>query len=238
MRIPAVLARFATTDEPVEAVWLNGVGGVTYRLGTGTADRYLKWQPAHAEVSLKREERKLSWANPYTPSPRVIASGRSEQSTWLLTHALPGSSAVSSRWLARPEVAVRAVGRGLRELHDSLPVNKCPWQWDPSTCIDDATSRNIHVDPVLHDPPTVDQLVVCHGDACCPNTILTNDGELSGHVDFGSLGIADRWADIAVAAMSTQWNYGPGWEHELVSAYGLPVDHVRLDYYQQLWNAT
>ncbi len=31
-------------------------------------------------------------------------------------------------------------------------------------------------------------------------------------------GTGDRWADIAVAAMSTEWNYGPGWEDTLIRA--------------------
>ncbi|HXC82820.1 MAG TPA: phosphotransferase [Trebonia sp.] len=59
--------------------------------------------------------------------------------------------------------------------------------------------------------PPVDKLVVCHGDACAPNTILADDGRWSGHVDLGVLGTADRWADLAVAAWSAGWNYGPGW---------------------------
>ena len=48
--------------------------------------------------------------------------------------------------------------------------------------------------------PRIDRLVVCHGDACAPNTLLHDDGRFAAHVDLGSLGVADRWADIAVAA--------------------------------------
>jgi kanamycin kinase len=51
-----------------------------------------------------------------------------------------------------------------------------------------------------------------HGDACAPNTLISHDGHCSGHVDFGALGTADRWADLAIATWSTIWNYGPGWE--------------------------
>jgi aminoglycoside phosphotransferase len=60
--------------------------------------------------------------------------------------------------------------------------------------------------------PPADKLVVCHGDACAPNTLITDDKRWSGHVDLGDLGAADRWADLAIAAWSTGWNYGPGWE--------------------------
>jgi aminoglycoside phosphotransferase len=36
--------------------------------------------------------------------------------------------------------------------------------------------------------------VVCHGDACAPNTLIAAEGRWSGHVDLGMLGTADRWA--------------------------------------------
>ena len=61
---------------------------------------------------------------------------------------------------------------------------------------------------------------------------------LLAHVDLGALGVADRWADLAVAAMSTEWNYGPGWSDALVAAYGIDRDPVREAYYRDLWNAT
>ena len=65
----------------------------------------------------------------------------------------------------------------------------------------------------------IDELVVCHGDACMPNTLITDDGSWSGHVDVGALGVADRWAD-------------------LLEAYGIGPDAERTDYYRRLWDAT
>ncbi len=79
-------------------------------------------------------------------------------------------------------------------------------------------------------------LVVCHGDACAPNTLLSDDGRWSGHVDLGFLGVADRWADLAVATWSTEWNYGPGWEEPLLDAYGIDPDRERMAYYRLLWD--
>ena len=38
--------------------------------------------------------------------------------------------------------------------------------------------------------------------------------------------------------MSTEWNYGPGWEDALIEAYGVEPDRERLAYYRELWNAT
>ena len=38
--------------------------------------------------------------------------------------------------------------------------------------------------------------------------------------------------------MSTEWNYGPGWEGVLVDAYGVEPDLERMAFYRDLWNAT
>ena len=73
----------------------------------------------------------------------------------------------------------------------------------------------------MTDSPPIDQLVVCHGDACAPNTLIDDDGRCYGHVDLGDLGVADRWADLAVATLSLSWNYPGSWEGELLDAYGV-----------------
>ena len=57
-----------------------------------------------------------------------------------------------------------------------------------------------------------------------------------GQVDLANLGTPDRWADLAVATWSTEWNYGPGWDETLLSAYGVrPRSAARTEYYRMLW---
>jgi kanamycin kinase len=84
--------------------------------------------------------------------------------------------------------------------------------------------------------PPPDRLVVCHGDACAPNTLIGADGRWSAHVDLGALGVADRWADLAVATWSARWNYGPDWEQPLLDAYGVAADPERTAYYRLLYD--
>lgn len=216
-------------------VWLNRLGGVTFRTDD---DRYIRWDPQDPELHPAGEVARLLWAAGHITVPEVLAHGEDADNSWLVTAAIPGRSAVDPRWLADPATAVPAVGRGLRALHDALPARDCPFDWGVTARIEDAASRGIRVPDALHTPPPVDRLVVCHGDACCPNTLLDDDGQPVAHVDLGALGRADRWADIAVAAMSTEWNYGPGWGDALVEAYGVAPDRVRMAYYRDLWNAT
>ena len=45
--------------------------------------------------------------------------------------------------------------------------------------------------------PDDEDLVVCHGDFCPPNVLLQR-ARVTGYVDLGELGAADRWWDVAV----------------------------------------
>jgi kanamycin kinase len=90
----------------------------------------------------------------------------------------------------------------------------------------------------LADAPDVVGPVVCHGDACAPNTLLHDDGTWAAHVDLGRLGVADPWADLAIASYSTVWNYGAGYEHFVYEAYGVDPDPDRIAYYRLLWDVT
>ncbi|MDI6944635.1 aminoglycoside 3'-phosphotransferase [Microbacterium barkeri] len=219
----------------LEPAWRNELGGLTFRTDD---ERYIKWGPLDLETSMADEAERLAWAVRWARVPEVIAHGSDGAHEWMVTRALPGRSAVAPRWLADPATAVRAVGEGLRALHEALPVAECPWSWQVPDRVSNAARRGIRVPDALQAAPPVDRLVVCHGDACCPNTLVDDAGRWAGHVDFGALGVADRWADIAVAAMSTEWNYGPGWEDALVEAYGVAPDRERMAYYRDLWNAT
>ncbi|WP_431804479.1 phosphotransferase [Microbacterium sp. bgisy203] len=232
--VPAVVRRLAH-GAGLAPLWRNGRGGLTFRIDDG---RVIKSGPRNAESSMAGEAERLRWAGAYTPVPEVLDVDGDETHEWLVTRALPGLSAVDPHWADAPEVAVRAVGEGLRALHDALPVGDCPFDWSVAARLENAESRGIRVPDALRDAPPVDLLVVCHGDACMPNTLMNSAGRWSAHVDLDALGTADRWADIAVASMSTVWNFGPGYEDALIEAYGIAPDRERLAYYRALWNAT
>ena len=66
---------------------------------------------------------------------------------------------------------------------------------------------------------------------------MSDDGAFVGHVDIGDLGVADRWADLAIATMSLDWNYPGNYEAALLDAYGVVRDDERIAYYRSLWDA-
>ncbi|MFG1805279.1 phosphotransferase [Streptomyces sp. NPDC049040] len=235
IRVPGPIAERAG-GRPVLPVWVNTSGGVTFRLGDGEGRLFAKWAPAGSGLDLGAEVARLRWAADHTVVPRVVDHGMgggggdpADDGDWLITEGLPGDSAVSPRWKEDPKTAVRALGAGLRALHDRLPVEDCPFSW--------SVERRRAASPelgYLPAAPTVDRLVVCHGDACAPNTLLDENGSWSAHVDMGALGVADRWADLAVGAWSLGINYGPGWDDTYYDAYGIAPDPERIAFYRRL----
>ncbi|MDA3625617.1 aminoglycoside 3'-phosphotransferase [Saccharopolyspora sp. WRP15-2] len=252
--IPRIVTELAA-GRPTRAVWENELGGLTFQVGLGDQRQFVKWTPAGSGIDLAAEVARLRWAAKFTVVPRVLDQGADEAGAWIVTHGLPGRTAVDDRWKRDPGTAVRAIGAGLRALHDALPVADCPFDWSAEKRLEAVRSRAAadRIDPadwhedlqhigtveralgVLTDIPPADELVVCHGDACAPNTLVGDDGTCTGHVDLGALGVADRWADLAIATWSTQWNYGPGWEDPLLEAYGIAPDQERITYYRLLW---
>ncbi|MFZ7086664.1 phosphotransferase [Curtobacterium sp. RRHDQ10] len=254
--VPAEVLRIAAARgvpaDGVVPVWVNAVGGLTFRLdggaagaagaggaasagGAAGAGAYLKWAPHGTGLDLRGEIARLSWARRYTAVPRVLDQGVDDDARWVLTAAMPGSSAVDPRWHDDPRPAVVAAGVGLRALHDALPVGECPFEWAVPTRIARSGASDEQI-AALGPAPSPDRIVVCHGDPCTPNTLVHDDGRWAGHVDLDALGIADRWADIGVATMSLGWNFGPGWEGVFLDAYGIDPDEERSTWYRALWN--
>lgn len=209
---------------PVELAWRNELGGLTFRID----DVFVKWNPRRTGIDLDLERRRLEWLAGRHPAPRVVAHGDDGDAQWLVTGAVPGESAVGDRWRARRSEAIRAIAAGLRAIH-AIAVDDVVAAWTSEVWV----GRT----PISLGPrPPIDEFVLVHGDACAPNTLISAQGMWTGNVDFGDLGVGDRWADLAVTSMSLDWNFGEGHQDELFDAYGIEPDARRIAYYRALWH--
>jgi len=82
---------------------------------------------------------------------------------------------------------------------------------------------------------SVEEPVVCHGDACLPNIIFDpHTLEVTGLIDLGRLGVAHRYLDLALTTIQLhdEWSAEPS---PFFAAYGLPEpDQRRLEFFRML----
>ncbi|WP_188964655.1 APH(3') family aminoglycoside O-phosphotransferase [Deinococcus aquiradiocola] len=205
------------------------------------------------ERPLQAEALRLRWLAARLPVPDVLGYEVTPDAEFLAMERLRGVPLHHPDALVHPERVTGLLARALRELH-ALPVRDCPFNASLVPTLHAARARVEAglVDAEDFDPeregrtpasllrellltrPAREDLVVTHGDPCLPNLIL--DGEyLSGFIDVGRLGIADRHADLALAHRSLGRNLSPQWAERFLDLYGRTlVDPARLQYYALL----
>ena len=231
--------------------WTYGDRVTTWRLERDDETRYLKVNSSDANVTLRREAAAMRWAGKYLRVPEVLADGSADGFDWLLTGEMRGDSAIKDDWRANPEWLVPIVARGLRAFHEALPVADCPFRFTVRDAVAVAMARvangratrddlhEEHQHMTLEEAvarleataPTDEDLVVCHGDYCYPNMFIEG-AEVTGYLDLGELGVADRWWDVATGMWSTTWNVGPGYEELFAESYGVAIDAAKVAYYR------
>jgi kanamycin kinase len=228
----------------------------TWRLeGPGAAGRYAKVAPRPLAGALRREAERAIWAVAYLPVPRVVALEEADGVAVLVTESLPGRDGTDPAWRSDLPGHVRAFGRGLRAFHEAVGDEWCPWRFDAGIALEHVAARvgagvvdatDFHPEhahlgaeaalaELVAGAPESEDLVVCHGDYCVPNVLL-EDGAVTGYVDLGALGVADRWWDIAVGSWSTRWNFGEELEPLFYEGYGIEADPDRIRFYRLLYD--
>jgi kanamycin kinase len=224
-----------------------GLSGATVEKGNGRY-RKLSDDPRHDLVG---EGERLSWLREHgIPAAEVLEV----RPGYLLTAEVPGISA-AEEWPAESLPAVvDALADLTRALH-ALPVAQCPFDRRLAVTIPEALaavpdlddldaeragwSRDRLVAELLFTRPAQEDLVVCHGDLCLPNVLLDPATvQVTGVVDVGRLGVADRWVDLAIATRSIDDarnpQYGRSLSSRYLDRYGVTPDEAKISYYRLL----
>nr|WP_086009099.1 APH(3'') family aminoglycoside O-phosphotransferase [Nocardia brevicatena] len=228
------------------------------------ATRYAKCVPAVDVAVLKAERDRVEWLTGQgVPGPRVLDWHSGEAGAYLVTGAVSGVSA-DRLPAADLRVAWEHIADAVRGLH-GLPVERCPFRRGLDVMVTMARevvgrgAVNPEFLPVeqQHTPPeellarlepeiarmraqeSVDT-VVCHGDLCLPNIVVDPETlKVSGFIDLGRLGLADRYADLALLLANARET----WQDEqqaraadtvFADRYGVVLDHDRLNFYLRL----
>ncbi len=217
--------------------------------------RFAKVDTTGRYPSLHHEAERMVWAAAYLLVPAVVLLEELDGSTVLITEGLPGRDATDPVWRGDLPRLVTALGRGLAVFHGAVGEEWCPFRFDLDRALDHVERRvaTDDIDPAGFHPehadltpasalarllatvPDTEDLVVCHGDYCPPNVLLS-DGAVTGYVDLGELGVADRWWDIAIGGWSVGWNFGGEFEHIFYEGYGIAADPDRIGFHRLLYD--
>lgn len=255
MTPPGLSQKFADFDW--ELWYQYADHSVVYRLSRDArTGLFLKLAPRDRYPTLAGEAERMVWARTYLPVPVVRDYGSEGAVAWLATLPLGGVDGTHPDLLRHPENLARTLARGLRHFHDAAPVSECPFDFRLDVAFEHVRGRlhaglidqgrDFHPEFEHLTPeeavrllestrPDAEDLVVCHGDYCPPN-ILIEDGQASGYLDVGELGVADRWWDLAAATWSLTWNLGEGFEEPFLAEYGVAPDPARLQFYRLMYD--
>lgn len=189
-------------------------------------DKVLKIQENNQEA--RNEYRMMMWLEGKLSVPRVLAYETEENKTWLLMSRCEGEMACKDRYMSDPERQARLLAQGLKNLW-RVDISDCPADQSLTNKLDaarrqveqglvdldnvepDTFGENGFADPEkllewLYDHRPPEEPVLSHGDYTLPNVFLQED-HVSGYVDLGRSGIADKWCDIALCYRSLSHNY-------------------------------
>ena len=220
-------------------------------------DMVLKTEPVYP--GLEESIGLLRWLENKLPVPKVLYYENTGSESFLLMTRIKGSMACDDSFLSRPETLVRLLAKSLKMLW-AVDISDCPRTRDLDDELADA-QRNIDnndVDIANCEPETFGENgfadpqellewlkanrpqaepVFSHGDMCLPNILFEND-DISGFIDLGDAGTADKWRDISLCWRSLKHNtdgtYGKdtGLDPDtLFTELGIEKNEEKLRYY-------
>jgi len=254
--LPTHLRDAIGADAVWEAVTLGYSGTSIFRVTSVAGDaRYLKIGEQTAATEVMAEAARLEWLAGRLPVPEVLHASEAEGRAFLLTSAVPGHVLCDPHVTRDLPRLVRLLAEGMRVLH-ALDSSGCPFDARLDVKIAAARERVVRgevdeddFDAIRHGRTAeslfaelvamrsaTEDLVFTHGDYCLPNVLIDAErDEITGFIDVGRAGVADRYQDIALAARSLTYNFGGEWVPLLFDSYGLStVDHAKIAYYQLL----
>ena len=229
--------RSMVTDEPYERDEIGMSGASIFLFG----DQVLKVQEDAEEA--ENEVRMMRFLQGKLPVPRIRACEGYEGKSYLLMSKCEGQMACAREYMSHPTVLRKLLAEGLKRLW-SVDISDCPSDQtlmrklemaryniehglvdmenvEPDTFGEDGFRDPEELLAWLYENRPEEELALSHGDYCLPN-IFGHKDEVTGFIDLGKTGIADKWCDIAICYRSLSHNYS--------GRYGKRFDAVCSEY--------
>lgn len=248
----------------IEAL-LAGARGKNETIGRSGAqvlvydDCVLKLQPCGVEA--ENEARMLRFLHGKAPVPAVYAEAEEAGMHYLLMERCAGEMACAPSYMENPPLQCEMLAAGLRALWQ-VDARECPSDQRLARKLVAARYNVEHglVDTENMEPETLgpggfaspaallewlernrpaEEETLSHGDYCLPN-VFGCGARVSGYIDLGKAGVADKWCDIALCCRSLSHNFAgryggrtyPDYDGtRLFRALGIAPDWEKIRYY-------
>jgi kanamycin kinase/aminoglycoside 3'-phosphotransferase-3 len=210
------------------------------------------------------EHNMMRWLQGRLPVPEIIEEVFVDGNRFLLMSRIPGSNLCNAAVLDDQERLAEIVADGLKRMW-AVDVSTCPTDRtldakfreieagirSGSITMDNARQEETYGPSGFRSPAALfdwlvknrpaEETVLSHGDYCLPN-IFCDDAGLTGYIDLGYAGVADKWVDIEMVAWS-MWANSTGQfggkvrefdRNMLFTALGMEADAQMIRYYSLL----
>ena len=202
----------------------------------------------------------LNWSEDKLPVPQIIEHTIANKLSFLLMRKCSGKMACDTEYMQQSRYQAKLLANALMSIW-SIDWTECPYrntldrklqqaEYNVVTNLIDVHNCELEIfsaggfrnpDALLYwlqNNQPEEELVISHGDFCLPN-LFFNNGMMSGLIDLGRAGVADKWCDIALCYRSVKDNfagrYDRQWlgysEHYLFDALQLKPDWDKIRYY-------
>lgn len=189
-------------------------------------DMVLKIQPEGNETD--NEYKMMKWLGEKSIVPRILAYEIQNNMSYLLMSKISGRMSCDISYMKNPHMLMQILTDGLKLLW-SIDVTECPCNnmldvklrqakynvdnglvdvdnVEPETFSEEGFKDPEELLEWLYDNRPEEEIVLSHGDYCLPN-IFAKEDSISGFIDLGRMGKADKWQDIALCYRSLKHNY-------------------------------
>lgn len=203
----------------------------------------------------------MKWLDGKIPVPKVICHEVCGEYQYLLMSRTEGKMSCDTYYMERSDELLALLAEALEMLW-SIDIADCPRFRDLDTELKEARYRveNGLVDIERTEPETFGENgfaspsellewlannkpavepVLSHGDFCLPNIFL-NNSRISGFIDLGDAGVADKWRDISLCYRSLKNNFNGSFGGKVYSDFdpdmlfeklNIELNRDKLNYY-------
>ena len=221
----------------------------------------LKIQPHSIEAD--NEYAAAAWLKGRLPLPSIPVYTVRNNTAYTLMSRVRGKMLCDMEYLKQPELLIGLAAKGIKMMWD-IDVSDCPCNasklserlraaeynvanglvdienTEPGTFGKDGFKDPLELLAWLKSNPPEEDISLTHGDYCLPN-VFALGGEISGFIDLGKMGPADKWQDIAIAIRSLSHNFSGKYTdgkkifdftaQMLLDALGIEMDEEKFRYY-------